>query len=85
MIRQIFSLDEGRHVHRCMQTILLASCRWCAAKPVATNGFTLAGMKANTHLVNISVRCQNEVGWSDPSEVVPEAFTEGNLAVCCLQ
>lgn len=61
-----------------MQMSLLILFRWCAAKPVATNGFTLTGMKANTHLVNISVRCQNELGWSDPSEVVPEVFTEGN-------
>eukprot|EP00903_Cladosiphon_okamuranus_P006314 g6190.t1 len=53
--------------------------RWCAAKPVATNGFTLTGLKANTHLVNISVRCQNEIGWSDTSEVVPEVFTEDPL------
>lgn len=52
--------------------------RWCAVKPVATNGFTLTGLKAKTHLVNISVRCQNEIGWSDPSETVPEVYTEGD-------
>ncbi|CAM9638943.1 unnamed protein product, partial [Ectocarpus fasciculatus] len=50
--------------------------RWCTTKPVAVKGFTLTGLKAKTHLVNISVRCQNEAGWSDPSEVVPEAYTE---------
>lgn len=55
--------------------------RWCAAKPVATHGFTLTGLKAKAHLVNISVRCQNEIGWSDPSEVVPEVFTEGKRAL----
>lgn len=54
--------------------------RWCLAKPVAANGFTLTGLRAKTHLVDISVRCQNVVGWSDPSEVVPEVFTEGEEA-----
>ncbi|CAM9114367.1 unnamed protein product [Scytosiphon promiscuus] len=50
--------------------------RWCAAKPVAANGFTLTELEANMHLVDISVRCQNAVGWSDPSEILPEVFTE---------
>ena len=52
--------------------------RWCTVKPVATHGFTLTGLRAKTHLVNISVRCQNEIGWSDPSETVPEVYTEGD-------
>lgn len=56
---------------------MLPSSRWCATKPVAANGFTLTGLEANMHLVNISVRCQNAVGWSDPSEVLAEVFTEG--------
>lgn len=55
-------------------------CRWCSTKPVATNGFTLTGLRAKMHLVDISVRCQNVVGWSDPSEVLPEVYTGGETS-----
>lgn len=46
-------------------------------KPVAATGFTLTGLRAGVHLVDLSVRCRNEVGWSDPSEAVAEVFTDG--------
>ncbi|CAM9361466.1 unnamed protein product [Ascophyllum nodosum] len=50
--------------------------RWCMSKPISTNGFTLTGLAASTHLVNITVRCRNAVGWSDSSEVLPEVYTK---------
>lgn len=40
-------------------------------------GYTLSGLKANTHLVAVSVRAKNEVGWSDSSDILDEVCTEG--------
>ncbi|CAM9940733.1 unnamed protein product, partial [Choristocarpus tenellus] len=49
--------------------------RWYKARPIAKTGFTLEGLLAKTHLVGISVKCKNEKGWSDPSNVVDGVWT----------
>jgi hypothetical protein len=38
--------------------------RWAQKHPVASNGFRLTGLEAGGHYVNISVRCCNEVSFS---------------------
>lgn len=69
---------------RCLGRDPLASqslVRWCRAKPIAARGYTLSGLKARMRLVALSVRCQNAIGWSDPSELLDEVVTEGVINI----
>ena len=53
----------------------LLCSRWVMKPPVATYGFTLEDLEANTEYSDIVVKCRNKIGWGPPSKPLEPVHT----------
>ncbi len=74
----VHSDDPKQTSERSARIEFSESCsRWCLAKPIPDNSYTIEGLPAGTKCSNIKLRCKNKVGWSGFGQRIKNTKTAG--------